>query len=45
MKNEWDKRIYWEKITPINSLDGTQVMEFEVKGNEDFIDLNNCIFN
>ena len=31
-----------EKINPINSLDGTQVMEFLVKGNEDFIDLHNC---
>ena len=33
---------YWEKINPINSLDGTQVMEFLVKGNYNFIDLNNC---
>ena len=33
---------YWEQINPINSLDETQVMEFEVKGNEDFIDLHNC---
>ena len=33
---------YWEKIIPINSLDGTQVMEFLVKGNDDLIDLHNC---
>ena len=33
---------YWEQINPINSLDGTQVMEFLVKGNDDFIDLHNC---
>ena len=30
----------WEKINPINSLDGTRVMEFLVKGN--FIDMHNC---
>ena len=33
---------YWEKINPINSSDRTQVMEFLVKGNDDFIDLHNC---
>ena len=33
---------YSEKVNPINSFDGTQVVEFEVKGNEDFIDLHNC---
>ena len=33
---------YWEKVNPINSLDGTQVMEFLVKWNKDFIDLHNC---
>ena len=33
---------YWEQINPINSLDGTQMMEFLVKGNDDFIDLHNC---
>ena len=33
---------YREKINPINLLDGTQVMEFLVKGNDDFIDLHNC---
>ena len=33
---------YWEQINPINSLDGTQVMEFLVKANDDFIDLHNC---
>ena len=33
---------YWEKINPINSLDGTQVMEFLVRGNDDYIDLHNC---
>ena len=33
---------YWEKINPINSLDGTQVMEFLFKGNDNFIDLHNC---
>ena len=32
----------WEKINRINSLDGTRVMEFLVKGNEDFIDMHNC---
>ncbi len=32
----------FEKINPINSLDGTQVIEFLVKGNEDFIDMHNC---
>lgn len=30
-----------ERINPINSLDGTQVIEFLVKGNDDFIDLHN----
>ena len=33
---------YQEKIAPLNSLDGTQVLEFLVKGNEDFIDMHNC---
>ena len=33
---------YWEKINHINSLNGTQVVEFLVKGNEDFIGLHNC---
>ena len=33
---------YWEKINPINSLDGTRVVEFAIKGNDDFIDLHNC---
>ena len=28
---------YWEQINPINSLGGTQVIEFCVKGNDDFI--------
>ena len=32
----------WEKINPINSQDGTRVIEFLVKGNEDFIDMHNC---
>lgn len=31
----------WERINPINSLDGTRVMEFVIKGNDDFIDLHN----
>ena len=31
-----------EYINPINSLDGTRVIEFVVKGNADFIDLHNC---
>ena len=33
---------YWEQINLINSLDGTQVMEFLVKGNDNFIYLHNC---
>ena len=33
---------YWEQINPINSFDGTQVMEFLVMGNDDFIDLDKC---
>ena len=32
----------WERISPMNSLDGTRVMEFVVKGNDGFIDLHNC---
>ena len=33
---------YWKKINPINSLDGTLVMEFLVKGIDDYIDEHNC---
>jgi hypothetical protein len=31
-----------EFVNPINSLDGTRVIEFVVKGNDDYIDLQNC---
>jgi hypothetical protein len=31
-----------EYVNPINSLDGTRVIESLVKGNDDFIDLQNC---
>ena len=33
----------WEKITPTNSVDNINpIIEFLIKGNNMFIDLNNC---
>ena len=32
----------WERVNPTNSVQGSRVIEFLVKGNEAFIDLHNC---
>ena len=42
LRQEYVIACYWEKINPMNLLDGTQVMEYHVKGIDDFIDLHNC---
>ena len=34
---------YFETINPVNSLDGTRVVEFVIKGSEDYISLKDCI--
>ena len=32
----------WEKVNPTNSLEGSNVIEFIVRGNDSVIDLHNC---